>query len=148
MTDWSKFKGIDAKALNAESESLGSGDFPEIPNGKYEVILDEMELKPTKKKGDPMLAVQFTILEGEYKNQKIFYNQVILMGDENDKYRVHTANEFLRSLESSKEISFEGVEEYEALINDVYDEVADGEFLLEITENKNGYKQYKIKEVF
>lgn len=148
MTNWGKFASVDAKGLNKEIETLGDGDFPEIPCGKYEVAIDKMELKPTKKDGAPMLAVQFTILEGQYKKSKIFMNNVVIKGDENDKYRVHTANQFLRSLGSDIPVAFEGVAEYEALIADIFADIDGLEYLLEYGENKSGFKTFKILEVF
>lgn len=148
MTNWGKFATYDAKALNEEVKNLNDGDFPEIPNGKYEVCIKKMELKPTKEKGYPMLAVQFEILEGQFKKQRIFMNQVILMGDQNDKYRVHTANTFLRSLETGIDVSFEGVAEYEELVSKIFEVASELEFVLELGENKGGYKTYKILEVF
>ena len=148
MTNWGKFASVDAKSLNKEVETLGDGDFPEIPCGKYEVSIAKMELKPTKKTGAPMLAVQFDILEGKFKKHKIFMNQVVINGDENDKYRVHTANTFLRSLGSDITVSFEGVAEYEELINEIFADIDGLEYLLDYDENKSGFKTFKIVEIF
>lgn len=150
MTNWGKFESVDAKALNEEVKTLKDGDYPEIPNGKYEVSIEKMELRPTKKTGAPMLSVNFKILSGEFKGNHIFMNQVVIMGDENDKYRLHTANSFLRSLGTNFDVQFEGVSAYEELVSQVYGDIhMNGyEFLLEVGENKNGYKTYKIEEVF
>lgn len=151
MTNWGKFETVDAKALNDEAKNLGDGDYPEIPNGKYEVHLDSMILKPTKKDGAPMVAAKFTILEGDFKNQKIFVNMVVIKGDENDKYRLSAANRFLKSLGTDVEISFEGVSAYEALIERVFNETESLglEYVLEIEDAKTqGFKKYTIREVF
>lgn len=148
MTNWGKYATVNAADLNKEIEELKDGDFPEIPLGKYEVSIDKMELKPTKKDGAPMLAVQFTILEGQYKKSKIFMNSVVIKGDKNDKYRVHTANTFLRSLGSGIKVSFEGVAEYEALIDEIFNDIDGLEYLLDYDENKSGYKTFKILEIF
>ena len=148
MTNWGKFATVNAAELNKEVNELGDGDFPEIPCGKYEVAIEKMELKPTKKTGAPMLAVQFVILTGEFKKMKLFMNQVVINGDQNDKYRVHTANTFLRSLGSDIPVSFEGVPEYETLIEKIADDIDGLEYLLEYGENKGGYKTFKIIEIF
>ena len=150
MTNWGKFANVNAAQINEGIKALGDGEYPEVPNGRYEVAIDSMVLKPTKKTGAPMLSVRFTIVEGEYKNQKLFMNQVVLMGDEHDSIRVSTANRFLKSLGTDIPISFEGVGEYEALIEQVFDEVQKNEleYLLELGENKGGYKTYTIKEVY
>ena len=152
MTNWGKYESIDAKELNKEVNELkeSSGDYPEIPHGTDEVKIAKMELRPTKKTGAPMLSVQFKILEGEFKNMNLWMNQVIVMGDANDKYRLHNANEFLRSLDTSVDIVFEGVRAYENLIADVFEAVKDQglEYAIEYGQNKNGYDFYRVKEVF
>lgn len=145
MADWSKYNKIDAKALSAEAENLGSGDFEELPLGQYEVALEDLELKPTKTKGDPMLVMTFRVVAGEFKKRKLWVNQVIIMGDENDRYRLHGANVLLRGLESGLEVKFEGVQEYSDLIDEILTKCRDAEYLLEIKERK-GYRQYVIKE--
>lgn len=150
MTNWGKFANVNAAQLNEGIKALGDGEYPEIPNGRYEVAIDSMVLKPTKKTGAPMLAVRFTILEGEFKNSKLFMNQVVLMGDEHDSIRVSTANRFLKSLGTDIPVSFEGVGEYEALIEQIAETIESQglEYLLEMGENKGGYKTYTIREVY
>lgn len=144
MADWSKYNKIDAKALSAEAENLG-GNFEELPLGQYEVALENLELKPTKTKGDPMLVMTFKVVAGEFKKRKLWVNQVVLMGDENDCLRLHVANVLLRGLESGLEVKFEGVQEYSDLIDEILTRCQDAEYLLEIKERK-GYRQYEIKE--
>lgn len=144
MVDWSKYNKIDAKALSAEAENLG-GNFEELPLGQYEVALENLELKPTKTKGDPMLVMTFKVVAGEFKKRKLWVNQVVLMGDENDCLRLHVANVLLRGLESGLEVKFEGVQEYSDLIDEILTRCQDAEYLLEIKERK-GYRQYEIKE--
>lgn len=144
MADWSKYNKIDAKALSAEAENLG-GNFEELPLGQYEVALENLELKPTKTKGDPMLVMTFKVVAGEFKKRKLWVNQVVLMGDENDCLRLHVANVLLRGLESDLEVKFEGVQEYSDLIDEILTRCQDAEYLLEIKERK-GYRQYEIKE--
>ena len=152
MSKWDKFSTIDAKALNEQANSLGDSDFEEVPNGKYEVSLDSLELT-TSKKGYPMVKARFTILEGEFKRRKLFFNQVVFMGDDNDKYRLHSANVFLRSLGSGLPVSFSGFDDYDALITAIADKCAatdsegGAEYLLELGERR-GYKTYTILERF
>lgn len=152
---WDKYKNIDAKKLNEEVNELKDGDFPEIPNGRYEVSLDSLELKPTKEKGYPMVAAQFTILEGQYKKQKIFMNQVLLMDDQNDKYRLKTCNAFLNSLGTNVNVVFEGVREYAEMVSRIFDLVDENrlEYLLQISDSKPSkdgrtFKQYDIVDIY
>lgn len=147
MSKWSKFDSVvDVNELNHDIEELGNGEFEDLPEGRYEVRLDSLEMKPTKEKGYPMLAACFTVIEGEYKKRKIFVNQVIVMGDENDKYRVRGANDLLIGLDSGLSIKFNGLDNYEKLINAVADKCEGEEYLLELGSNKKGYPTYKIVE--
>lgn len=149
MTNWSNFKNINAKQLNEQAKSLNKGDFEEVPVGKYEVRIEGMELKPTKTTGAPMLAVKFRIVHGDFENRLIFMNQVILMGNEHDAMRVSIANRFLESLGTDVPVDFEGVEEYQALIERIFNTLDQMglEYLLDFGE-RNGFKTYKIAEVY
>lgn len=147
MSMWDKYGNIDAKSLNEQASNL-SDDFEEIPVGKYEVALDSLVLKESKA-GDPMIAARFTVVNGSFQNRKVFLNQLVLKGDQNDAFRVHTCNVLLRSLESSltDQVRFDGLQAYDQLINAIAGECTDAEYLLEITERK-GYRNYKVLERF
>lgn len=147
MSMWDKYGNIDAKSLNEQASNL-SDDFEEIPVGKYEVALDSIVLKESKA-GDPMIAARFTVVNGTYQNRKVFLNQLVLKGDQNDAFRVHTCNVLLRSLESSltDQVRFDGLQAYDQLINAIAGECTDAEYLLEISERK-GYRNYKVLERF
>ena len=149
MSNWSKFDNMDVAGINEDLKELNDGEYPEIPEGKYEVEIISMELKPTKEKGYPMLAVQFKILEGEYKKMRLFMNQVLIMGDKNDKYRVNSCNRFLKSLGTSVAVQFEGVSAYDAMVGRIFDEIQSEklQYLLELGEKK-GYQTFDIKEVY
>lgn len=147
MTNWNAFANINAKALNDQAKTLAKGDFEELPLGRYEVSVESMELKPTKKTGAPMIAVKFKVVEGEFKGRFIFMHQVVLMGNEHDAMRLRIANQFLESLETGLDITFEGVDEYETLVADVFDAIGNREYLLEIGDKK-GYRNYKVVEVY
>lgn len=147
MSMWDKYGNIDAKTLNEQASNL-SDDFEEIPVGKYEVALDSIVLKESKA-GDPMIAARFTVVNGTFQNRKVFLNQLVLKGDQNDAFRVHTCNVLLRSLESSltDQVRFDGLQAYDQLINAIAGECTDAEYLLEISERK-GYRNYKVLERF
>lgn len=143
---WDEFDdAIDTEGLikDAAEAAESGGDFKETPHGKYEVAVQKMELKKSKK-GSPMLSIWFKIIEGEYKNSIIFYNQVLSSG-----FGLHNANEFLKSLETGVEIEFKNFKQYNELIMDVH-EAVDGavEYVLDYGENDKGFNTYKIEEVF
>ncbi|MFD2046034.1 DUF669 domain-containing protein [Ornithinibacillus salinisoli] len=153
--DWSKFdKNVDLEALEADVKDVeenGGGDYQDVPEGQYEVAVEKMELTESKK-GDPMLTIWFSILEGEFEKQKIFYNGV--MQPQNDKafgFQVHRNNEMLRALWDCEkdDVKFIGFKDYAELVLDIHEEI-DGQFeyLLDKTTDKKGYDQYKIVEIF
>lgn len=146
--DYSKFdKAVDLEGLRKdaeEAEKNGGGNFKEVPYGTYEVKVDKMELTESKKH-DPMVSIWFTILTGEYKNSKIFFNQVITQG-----FQIHIVNELLRSMDTGVDgITFESYSQYGQLLMDIA-EAIDGklEFGLEYGETKKGFPTYEITEVF
>lgn len=140
-------KAIDVEGLakdtkEAESSS-GSGDYEEVPVGTYEVKIEKMELKESSK-GDPMFVCWFRIIEGQYKNQLLFMNQVITQG-----FQIGQVNKFLRSMYLVDEVEFENYGQYNDLIMDIF-EAADGkfEFLLDFKKSRKDFPIYTIKEVY
>lgn len=144
--DFSKFdKQFDLEGLKqdvAEAAENDGGNFKEVPLGNYEVAINKLELSESKK-GDPMVKVWFKILEGEYKGSLIFMNQVITKG-----FQIHIVDEFLRSLETDVEISFESYSQYAQLLLDIYEAVnGNFEYGLKYGENK-GFNTFEITDVF
>lgn len=136
---------IDLEGLKNDLKEVAANglDFKEIEPGKYEVKIDKLELKESKK-GQPMVSGQFAILVGENKGQKIFFNQVVSSG-----FGLHKANEFLNSLKSGVDVEFKDFEQYSALITNIFVNVYDNcEYLLNYTKNDKGFFEYKIEEVF
>ena len=118
-------------------------EFEAVPHGEYEVKLDKLELKATKK-GDPMVSAWFTILNGKYKNSKLFMNQVVTQG-----FQIHIVNEFLRSMGTDLVIEFVDYKQYADLLLDVAEFCDENnlEFAIKYEDNK-GYDKFTITEVF
>ena len=118
-------------------------EYDEVPHGEYEVKLDKLELKATKK-GDPMVSAWFTILEGEYKKSKLFMNQVVTQG-----FQIHIVNTFLKSMGTDLFIEFVDYKQYAELLLDVAEECDTNnlEFIIKYEDNK-GYDKFTITEVF
>lgn len=141
-------KNIDGEALvndiHEVEEKGGTGEYKEVPAGTYDVRIDKLELRESKK-GDPMVTCWFKILAGEYKNSLIFMNQVITQG-----FQFHIVNEFLRSLETDVKVEFDGdYSHYNDLIMDIA-ETIDGayEFALNYGQTAKGFPTFKIEDVF
>ncbi len=146
MDIWAKFdQMVDTEGLKEDVKEVSENkiEFKEVPEGHYEVKIDKMELTESKK-GRPMLTVWMKILEGEYKGQLIFYNQVVDIG-----FGLHNANKFLRSLDSGLDVEFENFRQYGNLIMDIH-EAIDGrlEYGLKYSKNSKGYDEFEITDVF
>ena len=135
-------KGLAEDAKEAEQNG-GSGDYPEVPVGQYEIKIDKMELKESSK-GNPMFSAQFRILSGDHENQCLFMNQVITQG-----FQIGIVNKFLRSLDVTDDVEFKDYEQYNNLVMDIMEEV-DGklEFLLDYRKSKKDFPIYTIKDIF
>mgnify|MGYP003492067539 CR=1 FL=1 len=145
-----EFDGIFAEVAEYEAnpDNKKGGDYEEVPHGVYEVAIDNMEVKPTKTTNKPMVVIWFKILEGDFKNSNIFYNQVI-----EKEFQIRMAKDMLKKLvaKSGKapEINPKSYKEFKELVLDIYELIADDyEYLLEYKAGKNGFSNYNIKEVY
>ena len=126
-----------------DAQDNNKGEYEAVPHGEYEVKVDKMELKSSKK-GDPMVSIWFTILEGKYKKSKLFLNQVITQG-----FQIHIVNELLKSMKTDLVIEFVDYKQYAELLLDVAEECDSNnlEFAIKYEDNK-GYDKFTITEVF
>ena len=133
-------KGLQDDIKDAQDNNK---EFEKVPHGEYEVKLDKLELKASKK-GDPMVSAWFTILEGKYKKSKLFLNQVITQG-----FQIHIVNELLKSMGTDLAIEFVDYKQYADLLLDVAEECDANnlEFAIKYEDNK-GYDKFTITEVF
>lgn len=149
MSIFDKFdKNIDVEGLKKDAKEAatnGGGDFKEVPHGVYEVAVNKLELRESKK-GDPMLSIWFKIVSGEYKGSIVFYNQVVATG-----FGLHMANEMLRSLDSNIEVTFDSFKQWNDMLMDIF-EAIDGnlEYQLKYSANKknSNFNDFKIEDVF
>ena len=127
-----------------DAQDNNKREYEKVPHGEYEIKVDKMELKASKK-GDPMVSIWFTILEGKYKKSKLFLNQVIMQG-----FQIHIVNDLLKSMvEPDMEIEFVDYKQYSELLLDVaeYCDENNLEFAIKYEDNK-GYDKFTITEVF
>ena len=142
---WDKEVDTEGLAKDVAEAAENGGNFEAVPHGTYEVEVNKMELKKSKK-GDPMLSIWFKIINGPHKGSLIFYNQVLTTG-----FGLHNANEMLRSLDSGIEVEFVNFKQYHNMILDIYEAVNDNlEYALKYTENSKNkdFSDYKITDVF
>lgn len=132
---------------DVQAAEANNGDFEDLPHGKYEVALDNIELKPTKKDGKPMIVSVFKVLEGDHKGRLIWVNQVVDTG-----MKMSIGLRFINSMKPAPEVKFTkdgGMAQLSEDLGTAADDIANKhEFVLEFYENKKGYDQYDIREVF
>lgn len=122
-------------------------EFKEVVDGDYECGLMGLELG-TNKAGDKlMLKGSFKILDGEFKNQRLWINKV-LTGCNNSDWCVKSAIDFLNTLGSEQEVEFTGdFDDLETQIQIVFADVKNCTFL--VTQKTNGnFKNYYIQDVW
>lgn len=147
---WEKFDtntdlaGFEEDVKAAESKG---GDFEDLPYGKYEVALDNIELKPTKKTGAPMIVSVFKVVEGQHKGRLIWVNQVVDTG-----MKMSIGLRFINAMKPEDKVAFSKEGGMSQLSDDLQGAAAfikdNHEFVLEFYQNDKGYDQYDIKEVF
>ena len=152
FSKWDKEIDIDGLNEDVKAAANGSGgNYKEVPHGNYEVAVQQMELKESKK-GKPMVSIWFKIVsDGEYKGSMIFYNQVIDNGT-----GLHINNEMLRKMVSemgtdAPVIELKSFEQYSELLMDIFEAVADNfEYGLKYTANKKNkdFSDFEITDVF
>lgn len=122
-------------------------EFKEVVDGDYECALMGLELG-TNKAGDKlMLKGSFKILDGEFKNQRLWINKV-LTGVKNQAQCVKFAIDFLNTLRSEQEVEFTGdFDDLETQIRIVFADVKNCTFLVHQQTNGN-FKNYYVNDVW
>lgn len=147
--DWTKFDnafdldGFREEIKEAATNTGNTREYREVTPGKYECSVEKIELRESKK-GDPMVTIWFSILNGEFQNSKLFVNQLV-----NEGWKINQVNELLRSFESGVDIKFESFSQYSEMLTDVFEAVNGKlEFLIDYSQSKTGFPRYSVEEVY
>lgn len=148
--DFSKFDTEEnLKQIREDANKAFDREFDKIPPGVYEVALSKLELTESKK-GNLMVVVWYTILSGDYKNQKLFQNQVV-----NDGEKLNIFKPLLKKLSDDEiDVTFTSYAKYAELLDEVMEFSGENnlEYSLKYDEKvgKDGkiYDTFKILEVF
>ena len=150
MSNWQNFDlKIDNTLLNdIANASSNSGEFEELPLGRYEVKINSMQLTQSKN-GDPMTKTIFEVVQGQYKSRRIFKNSVIYKGDHNDAWRLKQELTFINSLQPNSQVNFYSFSDFEKQISNAFADINSRklEYLIEIKE-KNNFRTYSVIEVY
>lgn len=145
--DFKKFnQQYPADKMKQELKEAKENGGATLPDGEYTCKLEKMELGESSK-GALMIKAMFRITKGDHKKQCIFKN-CVLTGTKNDGFMMVKANEFLDSLDSGEEITFEDWEQYNDLILDVAEAVQEDGLQYVVKLTKNGqYQDFEIIDI-
>ena len=150
MSNWQNFDlKIDNNLLNdIANASSNSGEFEELPLGRYEVKINSMELTQSKN-GDPMTKTILEVVQGQYKGRYMFKNSVIYKGDRNDAWRLKQELNFINSLQPTNQVNFYSFSDFEKQVSNAFADITSRklEYLVEIKE-KNNFRTYSVIEVY
>lgn len=143
--DFSKFDeavNLDELKTGVEKAAQNSGgEYPEVPHGTYVIKVEKLELTESKKH-QPMLSCWMKIVDGEFKGQRLFMNQVC-----NRDFQIHLAKEFLRSLDSGIDVVFDSYVQFADMIMDIAEAIESLEYEV-IYGEKKGFNTFEITEVY
>lgn len=148
--DFSRFDTEEnLKQIREDANKVFDGEFEEVPPGTYEVALSKLELTESKK-GNLMVEVWYTILSGDFENQKLFQYQVV-----SDGKKVNILKPLLEKLSDNEiDVTFTTYAKYAELLDEIMEFSEDNnlEYSLKydekVSKDGNTYKTFKILEVF
>ena len=152
--DFSAFDNkVDLAALQKEVAEAKDTDFAEVPDGRYIVSIEKMEIKLTKANDKLMFAVQCKIKEGEQANRMIFFNRVISGNKNSESWNDGRAiksvcawvNELLG--EDEEPVEFVNYQDFADQILDVFQSIQ-GNIEVDVTYAANKFNPITIEEVF
>lgn len=150
--DFSKFNEMfptDKLKKDMEEAAKNQTDFDKLPDGEYDCTLEKLELGESKSE-KLMLKAQFRIEKGDHKNQCIFKN-CVLTGTKNDGFMLLQAKKFLESLDSGVDIAFNGWDDFDGMLGDILDAIAEDGLMytVKVVTNKknNDYQDITIVDI-
>ena len=152
--DFSAFDSkVDLAALQKEVEEAKDADFSDVPDGKYIVSIEKMEIKLTKTQDKLMFAVQCKIKEGEQANRMIFFNRVIsgnkVSENWNDGRAIKSVCTWVNELlgEDETPVEFINYQDFADQILDVFQSIQNS-IEVEVTYAASKFNPITINEVF
>jgi len=149
--DFSKFDAaVDTAALQKDVNEAKATEFEDVPDGKYIVSIEKMEIKLTKKGDKLMFAAQFKIKEGQHKNRMIFFNRTI-SGSTSEKWTdamaIKSIITWLDKLETEVEPEFINYEDFADCVLDIFQEVQNT-VELEVQYKGDAFNPVTINKIF
>lgn len=152
--DFSAFdEKVDLQELQNEVQNAPDNDFADVPDGKYIVSIEKMEIKLTKAQDKLMFAVQCKIKEGEQANRMIFFNRVIsgnkVSENWNDGRAIKSVCTWVNELlgEDETPVEFINYQDFADQILDVFQSIQNN-IEVEVTYAASKFNPITINEVF
>lgn len=150
--DFSAFdQNVDVEQLAKDVANEPAAEFDEVPDGKYIVSFEAMEIKLTKAGDKLMFAVQCKIKEGEQKGRMIFFNRVISGNKSSEKWNdgkaIKSVITWLEKLETETVPEFFNYQDFADCVLDIFQEVKDA-VEAEVKYKADSFNPISIKEVF
>lgn len=162
--DFSAFDNkVDLAALQKEVEEAKDTDFADVPDGRYIVSIEKMEIKLTKAQDKLMFAVQAKIKESvddkgnsvdtDQKNRMIFFNRVI-SGNKNsetwnDGRAIKSVCTWVNELlgEDEEPVDFVNYQDFAEQILDVFQSIQNN-IEVDVTYAAKNFNPITINEAF
>lgn len=154
--DFSAFDNkVDLEALQKDVDEAEDSQFAEVPDGKYIVTIEKMEIKLTKAQDKLMFAAQCKIkedLQGKKQEKRmIFFNRVI-SGNKNsenwnDGRAIKSVITWLDKLETKTKAEFINYSDFADCVLDIFQEIQ-GNIELEVDYKSNAFNPISIIEVY
>lgn len=150
--DFSVFdQNVDVEQLANDVANAPDTEFEEVPDGKYIVSIEAMEIKLTKAQDKLMFAVQCKIKEGSQKGRMIFFNRVISGNKNTEKWNdgkaIKSVITWLEKLETETVPEFFNYQDFADCVLDIFQEVKDA-VEVEVEYKSDNFNPISIKEVF
>lgn len=150
--DFSAFdQNVDVEQLAKDVANEPAAEFDEVPDGKYIVSIEAMEIKLTKAADKLMFAVQCKIKEGNQKGRMIFFNRVISGNKSSEKWNdgkaIKSVITWLEKLETETVPEFFNYQDFADCVLDIFQEVKDA-VEVEVEYKSDNFNPISIKEVF
>lgn len=154
--DFNKFdKMIDQKTLKQQMDA--APEYDDVPRGRYRVVIDKMEVKPTKAGDKLMFAVQMGIIETidapkKQDKRKLFWNRVICGNKTTERWNDGVAIKGVISwveklLDEGDIIEFKNYGQFADEILDIYQDICP-HIALDIDYDPDAFNPVSIVEVF
>ena len=140
--DWSLYDNeLDDIKTELENMESGKGERVEIPTGDYECTVTKISMGLSKTSNKPMVSVWMKIVNGQYKGQMIFYNQIV-----EKAFGIHKVKQFFLPFEVP--LTFENFGQFEDNLKEVQEKIKGVEFALSYGINDKGFSEYAVTQIF